>query len=140
MHPSSSASSNNANHVTNNNNQQWIVNGVTRRLDNFPSPQPSPVHSNDMRPSSQNSNQPFLSQAQASGISPIRRPVPMPNNGNLNGQQMRGMSASVFNLNQHQNHHQQQQQQQQSQQAINQWGFTPVNQVNSIIQCMLCSF
>lgn len=65
----------------------------------------------------------FINQARASGMAPIRRPVPLP--GNL--QSTRNVSASAFNLNQNANggvaypaNLQQQ---------SNQWGFPSMNQV-----------
>jgi hypothetical protein len=65
---------------------------------------------------------PFINQAQASGITPIRRPVPLPGNSNLNASG-RNMSASVFNINQSGTYNYPPSYQQ------NQWNFTPVNQV-----------
>lgn len=62
---------------------------------------------------------------QASAVSPIRRPVPIP--GTLESQPARGMSSSVFNLNQ--NGYQQQQPQFAQ---PNPWGMNSMGQVSKI--------
>jgi hypothetical protein len=59
----------------------------------------------------------FIDQAQVSGVSPIRRPVPIPQPG-------RNLSSSVFNLNQQSAFQQPSYQPQQ-----NQWGINPMGQV-----------
>ena len=75
----------------------------------------------------QSPNTAFINQAQVSGLTPIRRPVPMP--GNIQSNTMRNMSASAFNLNQniggsngYPNNN--------FQQAPNPWGFSTMNQVS----------
>lgn len=78
----------------------------------------------------QSQNPAFINQSQVSGLTPLRRPVPLP--GNLQSNTMRNMSASAFNLNQnfgnsangnaYPGHLQQAQ-------PPNPWGFTPMNQV-----------
>lgn len=65
----------------------------------------------------------FIDQVQASAVSPIRRPVPIP--GTMNNQPARNMSSSVFNLNQ--NGYPQQPQFQQQ----NPWGMNSMSQVSN---------
>lgn len=78
--------------ISNHNHNQW---DTLSRTDSFSSvsnpPQCYPNHMNHQKP--------FIGQVQAGGVSPIRRPVPLPE-GNVQGQPQRNMSASVFNLNQ----------------------------------------
>lgn len=77
----------------NHNHNQWET---LSRTDSFSSvSNPPQCYLNHM-----NHQKPFIGQAQACGTSPIRRPVPLPGNGNIQGQPQRNMSASVFNLNQ----------------------------------------
>jgi hypothetical protein len=76
-----------------------------------------------------NHQKPFIDQTQASAMSPIRRPVPLP--GTLPSQPARNMSSSVFNLSQNGYPQQQQQQQQQFQQPAP-WGMNSMSQVSAI--------
>lgn len=124
-------------HVTNHQQQHWENGNAPRQNDNFantlsrpmslviPSASPTPPSQFSISPQhgvNQSQNPAFVNQAQVSGMTPIRRPVPLP--GNL--QSARNMSASAFNLNQnlsggayHGN----------LQQQSNQWGFQSMNQV-----------
>lgn len=98
---------------------------AVRRTDSFSSvsnPPPSGY------PHNVNHQKPFIDQTQASAMSPIRRPVPLP--GTLPSQPARNMSSSVFNLSQN-GYPQQQQQQQQFQQPAP-WGMNSMSQVSAI--------
>ncbi|KAL7037872.1 hypothetical protein ACKWTF_009385 [Chironomus riparius] len=120
-------------HVTNNQQYQQNWQNDLRHFDNFPHPLPGLPQF----PYPQNVNQSkmnsFMNQATA-----VKRPVPMPGN-NLQAPR-RNMSASVSNLNHSGTGYPsmpnnfQQQQQQQPQQQQSQWGFTPVNQAQSMAQ------
>lgn len=70
---------------------------------------------------------PFMNQAQASGVVPMRRPIPMPGN-NMNTRPMRNMSASVFNLDQSSA------QVQPGYQQPNPWGYNQMSQAQSMAQ------
>lgn len=105
----------NANH----NHSQWE--NVVQRTDSFSSV------SNVSQCYSNNSNhhqKPFVDQAQASGMQPIRRPVPLP--GNVQTQPARNMSSSVFNLNQGGYP-------QPGFQQSNPWGMNTMNQVRGML-------
>lgn len=101
---------------TNQHQHQHWENGSVRRTDSFSSVSSPPP---SCYPNQMNHRKPFIDQAQASGMTPMRRTVPMPP-GNL---QSRNQSASVFNLNQGGGGYPQPFQQQPS------WGMNPMNQV-----------
>lgn len=114
-------------HPTHNN---W--DNVVRRTDSFSSVSSPPPQ---CYPNNMNHQKPFIDQVQASGITPIRRAVPMPGN-HQQTLPPRQMSSSVFNLNQGgypQSSFQQQQQQQQ-----NPWGMNAMNQVSFCFSKLLC--
>lgn len=129
-------------HVTNHHQQHWGNGNAPRQTDNFantlpprpmslviPSaspPLPSQFSISPQHGVNQSQNPAFINQTQVGGMTPIRRPVPLP--GTL--QSTRNMSASAFNLNQNAGATAAYPGNLQPQ--SNQWGFPPMNQVRVV--------
>lgn len=119
-------------HVTNN-QHQWH-NGNVQRFDSFSSSQSPAMPSIYPHEINQSKPHAFMNQATTTttttAASTLRRPIPLPGNSQQQSTMpLRNVSASVFDLNQNGSGYPMNYQQQQQQQQMNQWGFTPVNQV-----------